>query len=107
MPQIKPGHWQQRYWPEGYFDHKFSYFPCFIVGVKYDLAIEDLLKKKKLNVVHVSRIEFGLLVNSNFFYISSNIKVKEKLKQETIIEVKNIEEADLILIDEDVWLSEN
>ncbi len=81
--------------------------PGLHVGVKYDLAISELLKKKKLNVVHVSRIEFGLLVNSNFFYISSNIKVKEKLKQETIIEVKNIEEADLILIDEDVWLSEN
>ncbi len=107
MPQIKPGFFTSRFFPEGYWDHKFSYFPCFVVGVKYDLAISELLKKKKLNVVHVSRIEFGLLVNSNFFYISSNIKVKEKLNQETIIEVKNIEEADLILIDEDVWLSEN
>ena len=84
---------------------KYSIPGAWIAGVKHDLAEADLLKKKKLNVIHVSRVEFGLLLDSNFIYISNNPVLKKNLTTKNIVEVESLDDADLILIDEDLWLT--
>ena len=105
MPNLKPGHFSSRYWPADYYPYDYPYWPGFILGIKHIIAEGDLLKKERLNVLHVSRIEFEFLVESNFIYVSNSPTIKEKLKQD-IVEVDSFEKADLIVIDEDLWLIE-
>jgi len=106
MGYLSPGHWHPKHWVADHWDSRYQHFPHFIVGIKYDLATKDLLKKEKLNVIHVSRIEFGLLIESNFIYTSRSPKIESVLKEnKNIIEVESIDNADLILIDEDLWLA--
>ncbi len=100
MGYLPPGHFAYKHWQLNAWTSRFIHWPGFPSGLlRKEIILKDLEDRKEpLNIFYVSKIEFGLLIESNSFLITSRKEIETIVSKVELKEVDNLSEAELILL---------
>ncbi len=105
MAYLKPGHWTRKYFTKNYWTTRFQYWPGFEIK-SHALLLQKELRNPKI-YKYESRLELELKILSKYKLIKSIKKITEiDIKSEYKLVKTKVSNDYLLMLDEDLWLSE-
>jgi len=96
MAILRAGYLQTRSFPSNYWHERYQYFPAFEQNPR--LQPEP---PKPIHIIYDGQVVFKLSASSNVKFSSA----VEFIEKETVIEAKINSLDDLLILDDDLWLS--